>query len=228
MALLLATFLARPLSAQDVIGHLPDESPYRDASGRHAFSLQAGWLIPGRDPAGVGPHAGMLLAGLYEYDVTGPLRLTAGAGIAPTLRRDVKDPLVTGPARDAGTREEPLFYLDGGLLLALSGEKTWRGFAPRARTGVGLVASLQPDYDLGGYRFGPKFILSYGLGTGYVISPRWQLNADLTHAFWKMHYPSAYNDDGSSVEPSIVGKGKLDPWNGNLMLTFGLTRIGGR
>ncbi len=227
-ALLLVATLARPLAAQEVVGHLPDESPYADVSGRHSFAFRLGWLAPGSDPAGVGPRGGVLLAGRYEYDITGPLRLTAGTGIAPFLERDVKDPSFTGPLQSAGTREEPIFFLDGGLALGLTGDKTWRGFAPRAHGSLGLVASLQPDYDVGGYRFGPKFLLSYGVGTRYILDRQWELSADLTHAFWRMQYPSAYSDRGATVSPSILGDGKLNPWNGNLMLTIGISRSIGR
>jgi hypothetical protein len=53
----------------------------------------------------------------------------------------------------------------------------------------------------------------------------WEWNADLTHALWRMQYPVAYTDDGTTADPSILGTGKKNPWNGNLMLTVGFTRV---
>jgi hypothetical protein len=227
-ALFLAASLAQPLAAQEVVGHLPDASPYSDATGRHNFTLGTGWIAPGRDPAGVSPHSGMLFLGIYEFDVPGPLLLTGRGGYAPWLRRDVKDPVFTGALQDAGEWPEPLFFFDAGLALSLTGDKAWRGLKPRAHTGIGGIASLQPDYDVGGYQFGPKLMLSYGFGTRYLVNRRYELDVDLTHAFWRMQYPGAYGDDESSVTPSLVGSGKLNPWNGNLMLTVSLTRVFGR
>lgn len=216
--------VASPLAAQ-VVGHLPTASPYEDIAGKHLFALQAGWVLPGRDPAGVGPKSGLMFIGRYEYDVAGPLWMTARSGLAPGLARNVKDPLLTGAARDLGERVEPLFFLDGGLALSLTGDKAWRGLAPRLHGNIGLVASLNSEYDVGGYRFGPKFITSWGLSMRGVTGGAWEWNADLTHALWRMQYPIAYTDDGTTADPSILGTGKKNPWNGNLMLTVGFTRV---
>jgi hypothetical protein len=43
-----------------------------------------------------------------------------------------------------------------------------------------------------------------------------------------MQYPNSYSDDGATVQPSIIGTGRKNPWNGNLMLTIGITRVWGR
>lgn len=218
-----------PLAAQEVVGHVPAESPYQDLFGKHLASLQVGWILPSRDPAGVGPRSGLMLIGRYEYDISGPLLLTARTGLAPSLVRNVKDPLLTGPLRDAGERTEPFFFLDGGLALSLTGEKAWRGLNPRLHTNLGLVTSLNNDYDLGGYRFGPKFIWSWGTSVR-VLRPgaRFEWNADLTYALWRMQYPGSYGGDGSASDESILGDQRLNPWNGNLILTVGLTRASRR
>jgi hypothetical protein len=213
-----------PLTAQDVVGHVPAESPFRDLSGKHLTSLQVGWVLPSSDPAGVGPRSGLVVIGRYEYDVNGPLLLTVRSALAPGLVRDVKDPLLTGAARNVGERTEPFFFLDGGLALSLTGEKAWRGLNPRLHTNIGMVASLNSEYDLGGYRFGPKFIWSWGGSVRGVRAGRFEWNADLTYALWRMHYPSSYGGDGSASDESILGDGALNPWNGNLILTFGVTR----
>jgi hypothetical protein len=213
-----------PLTAQDVVGHVPAESPFRDLSGKHLTSLQVGWVLPSSDPAGVGPRSGLVVIGRYEYDVNGPLLLTVRSALAPGLVRDVKDPLLTGAARNVGERTERFFFLDGGLALCLTGEKAWRGLNPRLHTNIGMVASLNSEYDLGGYRFGPKFIWSWGGSVRGVRAGRFEWNADLTYALWRMHYPSSYGGDGSASDESILGDGALNPWNGNLILTFGVTR----
>jgi len=222
--LLIAVLTPAAITAQDVVGHVPVESPYQDLSGRHLAALQLGWVLPSRDPAGVGPQSGLMLIGRYEYDVSGPLLLTMRSGLAPGLVRNVKDPLLTGPLRNRGERTEPFFFLDGGLALSLTGQKAWRGLNPRLHTNIGLVTSLNSEYDLGGYRFGPKFIWSWGTSVRGVREGRYEWNADLTYALWRMQYPSTYRGDGSATDESILGDQKLNPWNGNLILTVGITR----
>lgn len=219
--------LTLPLGAQ-VVGHLPSQSPFEDATGRHMVGAQVGFILPGTDPAGVAPGNGLVFWGRYEYDVPGPMLLMTRAGFAPGLERTVLDPLLTGDARTVGTRKESLLFLDAGIVLGLTGEKAWRGLAPRVYANLGMVASSNSDYDVGGYRFGPKFMPSYGLAVRGVRRGDWEWYADLNHAFYRMQYPNTYTDDGASVTPSIVGSGKTNPWNGNLMLTFGITRVWGR
>jgi hypothetical protein len=223
-ALLILSFLAAPLSAQ-VVGHLPSESPYEDVGGRHLAALSAGWILPSKDPAGVGPKSGLMLIGRYDFDVAGPLLMTGRVGLAPGLSRNVKDPVLTGAGRDAGERVEPLLLIDGGLILSLTGNKAWRGLAPRAHGSFGMVTSLNSAYDLGGYRFGPKFTMSWGLSVRGATGGAWEWNADLTHMLWRMQYPTEYTDDGTTADPSILGNGSKNPWNGNLMLSFGITRV---
>ncbi len=229
LALVLALPLAFPLALRaQIVGHLPDQSPYTDATGRHAVSLQAGFMLPGEDPAKVGPKSGLMLIGRYEYDVPGPIWLTSRVGFAPGLERTVVDPLLTGAARTVGPRRESLVMLDGGLVLSLTGNKSWKGLAPRVHANVGMIASLNSDYDVGGYRFGPKFMPSWGFAVRGVTQRDVEWYVDLTHALWRMNYPDSYTDDGSTVDPSVIGTGKTNPWNGNLMLTVGITRLWGR
>ena len=219
--------VSSPLTAQ-VVGHLPSESPYQDATGRHMVGLQIGGLLTGKVPAGVGPKSGTLVLGRYEYDVPGPLLLSTRMGFAPSLERTVLDPLLTGDARTVGPRRESLLLIDGGLVLSLSGDKAWRGWAPRAHANIGMIASMNSDYDVGGYRFGPKFTPSWGLGVRRLTAGNFEIYADLTQAAWRMDYPNEYTDAGSTVTPSIIGTGRKNPWVSNIALTFGVTRVWGR
>lgn len=224
---LLLVALVHSADAQ-VVGHLPSESPFTDATGRHVAAAHLGFFLPSTDPAGVGPQGGLMLMGRYEYDVPGPLWLTARGGFAPSTTRNVKDPLFADAQRNSGTRSETIAFADWGLALSLTGDKAWKGLAPRAHGNMGAVGSLNSDYDVGGYRFGPKLMLSYGLGVRGVSAGRWEWSVDLTHAFWRMQYPASYKDGGAVPEPSILGTDRTNPWSGNLFLTGSISRVWGK
>lgn len=219
---LLAALATTPLGAQ--VGYPPDESPYEDLRGRHAVSLLPGWFINGGDPAGVGPRNGLMVSGRYELFLTGPLWFITGVSYAPGLERTVKDPEVSPELRIVGTDEENLLLLDAGLALNLTGNKSWHRLAPRVHASLGLASSLGSSYDIGGYRFGNKFLFQWGMGTRIVTGSAWEVSADLSHLLWKMSYPDTYGGDGSASDESILGTGRLGPWQGNLRLSIGVTR----
>ncbi len=223
-----ALLLSPALLPAQVIGHLPEQSPFADAIGRHSATLQLGWLKTANDPGGVGPTSGPMLVGRYEYDAPGPVTVTTRIGYAPTLQRDMKDPLFSGPLRDLGTAPEPLLLVDGGIQLALTGDKTFRGVQPRLHTNAGLISSLQRDFDIGAYRFGPKLALSYGVSARIVTGKLLEWHVDLTHMFWRMNYPASYQSGVGIQEPSILGNGRTNPWVGNVLLSVGLSRVWGR
>lgn len=222
LAPLAALLLAAPLAAQ--VGHLPDQSPYEDLAGRLGLTLGVGLINPASDPAGIGPGPGWLLHGRADYRVAGPLWSFARMGYAPGLERTIKDPEVSGPRRVVGTVDEPLWFSDVGLAMNLTGNKSWRGLAPRVSGSLGIASTFKSAYDLGGYRFGTKFILSYGIGARYATRSGWDLSADLTRFYWKMSYPDIYGGDGSATDESIMGTRPLGPWTANAVLTVGVTR----
>jgi hypothetical protein len=217
-----ATLIAPPLAAQ--VGYPPEASPYEDLRGRQAVAVSAGWIVPGGDPAGIGPRNGAMFSGRYELFLTGPLWLVTRVAYAPGLERTVKDPEGVPGTRIVGTETEPLFLLDAGFGLNLTGNKSWHRIAPRLTGTLGAVSTLKSAYDVGGYRFGTKFMVSYGVGARVVTGSAWEVNADLSHMFWKISYPEAYGGDGSADDESLIGGGKLAPWQGNLLLTVGITR----
>lgn len=219
--------VSAPLSAQ-VVGHLPEQSPYTDATGRHVWAGYLGYLSSVDDPAGVGPKGSLMLALEYDYDFPSPFLLTSRFGIAPFAERNVLDPLFTGPQRDFGTRSEPLFFLDAGLSASLTGEKAWRGFAPRVYTNIGVISSFNPDYDIGQYRFGPKFTFSYGLNIRGVTGKDWEWRADISRVNYRLNYPGSYRGDGSDTDESVIGDGRANPWAPQTMLSIGIARVWGR
>lgn len=225
---LLCTLLlaaALPLRAQ-VVGHLPPESPFTDAVGRHILSGYIGYLSSVSDPAGVGPKGSILAAVTYDYDFPSAFYLTTRIGVAPTAERAVLDPLFSGAQRDMGTRNEPMMVMDFGLGASLTGEKAWRGISPRVVGSIGYLGALDPDYDIGQYRFGSKFTMSMGLNIRGVTGKRWEWRADLTRSFFRMNYPGLYRASNLTQGDPIVS-GAPNPWAGQTFLAIGISRVWG-
>ncbi len=218
----LSSAAPRALSAQ--VGYPPEQSPFLDLRGRQGLTFGAGLLNTGNDPAGVGPGSGFLATARYEYLLAGPLWGIARVSYAPGLERTIKDPETPGAGRVVGTATEPLMIGELGFSMNLTGNKSWRGIAPRVSATLGMASTFKSAYDLGGYRFGSKFVVSYGVGARYATKSGWDINADLVRLYWKMKYPESYGGDGSVDDDSILGRDRLGPYSGNLALSVGVTR----
>ena len=221
--LLLAAPLVASLGAQ--VGHIPAESPYQDLRGRQALTFATGILAPGNDPAGVGPRSGLVASARYELLLTGPLWFQAKVSYAPQLERTVKDPLLTGAARVLGTSKRPFTLAEVGFGMNLTGNKSWRRVTPQLHGALGMATAGTSKFDVGGYRFGNKITVSYGLGARIVTGAAWEIDADVTHAFWKYSYPDDYRGSGGPTDVSILGGQSLSAWKGNFQLTLGASRF---
>lgn len=222
--LVLAACIAGPLSAQ--VGYTPANSPYEDLRGKQAVTIFTGSVAPGGDPAGVGPRTGLHVSARYELLLTGPLWLHTRVTYAPQLERTIKDPVLTGAARNIGTSQRPLTALEAGFGLNLTGNKSWHRVTPQLHGAVGFVTGGTKQFDAAGYRFGNKFTVSYGVGLRVVTGRAWELQADVTHLFWKYNYPEDYRVSSSAtVDNSILQGGSLTPWKGNAILSIGMSRF---
>jgi hypothetical protein len=221
--LLLGALTATPLVAQ--VGHLPADSPYEDLRGRQALTLGLGRLSPDADPAGVGPGSGLLLSGRYELQIAAPLWIQTRLAFAPGLSRTVKDPLITGDARIAGTETRPLVMWHTGLGLNLTGNKSWRRLVPQLHGGLGFVTDASTRFDLGGYRFGTKFSFDYGASLRVTTGSRHELHVDLSRATWKYNYPDSYGGSGAASDSSILGARDRSGWTGSTVLQIGISRF---
>jgi hypothetical protein len=223
LAIALVAPVATPLAAQ--VGTTPEASPYLDLRGKQALTLTTGVIAPGGDPAGVGPRTGMQVSARWELLLTGPLWLQTRATYAPALDRTYKDPLVTGAPRILGTSTRPLAAVEVGFGMNLTGNKSWRGLVPQTHAAFGWVTGGTGKADPGGYNFGNKFTVSYGVGLRVPTGRAWEVSADVTHLFWKYSYPEDYGPNGIGGANAIVPSGSLSPWKGNLLLNIGMSRF---
>ena len=106
--------------------------------------------------------------------------------------RTVIDPTKPAASRLVGTETAPVYALDLGFALGLTGRKSWHNLAPQVRAGVGVVTSQAAD-DTTGLKFGTPFAFSFGAGVKFVhrgaecsCAPTWR------ERLFKQKYPDAY------------------------------------
>jgi hypothetical protein len=218
-ALFALCLLATPLAAQ--VGHAPDKSPYRDLPWKQSLAFFAGGLDTGKDPADVGPQPGWLAGVRYDLRIGGPVSLVGRLASGPTSRR-VINPAAAPAARYLGDVSSQLLTADLGIAMNLTGQKSWRRIVPVVSGGVGVATDFKGTPDDGGYRFGTRFMFTYGLGVRYHTDGRWEPRVDFTNHLWQLQYPPEYRDAPSGGSDPVVTSRKA-PWMGNHLWSLGLS-----
>ncbi len=209
-------------SARAQVGHLPENSPYRDVETRQELTLFGGRYTAGQDLIGVAPRGGPMFGVRYEVHVGGPALLVARWARVNSERFPI-DPTKSGAAAQLGRRDVSLNLADVDLALNLTGQKSYHHFIPVVNVGAGIATcncTIKPDP----YTFGTAFAFSYGGGLRYVPGGRFQLRADWGNYLYQLKYPTAYylnNGSGSAVPP----KQARSFWKNNRALTLGASLL---
>ena len=113
--ILLAALLLFPAAGAKAqqVGSTPQNSPFRDLEYRQELSLSGGWYKAGKDPAGVAPQDGPMLALRYDFRVGGPVYMYVRSQYVAS-ERTVKDPRLPEETRVLRTENVPLFLADIG------------------------------------------------------------------------------------------------------------------
>ena len=214
----LALLVASPAFAQ--VGHDPDESPYKDLEYRQELTPYGGYLRARKDPAGVLPQSGSLAGVRYEVYLAGPVSFTADLS-ALFSDRTVVDPTKPANQRVVGTETAPVYALDAGLSLALTGRKSWHGIVPLIRAGGGVASSPATD-DASGYKFGTPFAITFGGGLKFVPGSRVQFRADYGERLFKQKYPDSFFAPASD-NTALLKDSKRSFWTHHSLLTLGVS-----
>ncbi len=209
----------RPLQAQ--VGHRPGNSPYEDVKIGQTVSLSGGWFAFKRDLAGVGPEAAPFAQLRYDAAIGGPALLYARYTLAPT-QRTLLAPAAVAANRKTGTPSTTMHVFDGGIDVALTGKKTWRHLIPSVAGGVGIVSDFAA-VDSGGYQFGSKFTLSYGLALKYVRTSGLQLRMDVNNFMWQYEYPDRYFVQATDGTAILTDTRSRTSWRSNWGLSAGVS-----
>ncbi|MFN2637001.1 MAG: hypothetical protein ABR585_08245 [Gemmatimonadaceae bacterium] len=221
-ALALVLFVAAGASAQ--VGHLPENSPYRDLETGQQLSFYGGHFSAAEDAVGVAPRAGPMFGLRYEIHVGGPAALMARWAHVNT-ERNVVDPTKVGAAAQLGRRNVSLNLYDVNLVLNLTGQKSFHRIVPVINFGAG-IGSCSCGVDPDPYQFGTPFAFSFGGGLRFVPGGRFELRADWNDYLYQLKYPTAYY-----VAPVLNGTPLADArqarsfWKNNPALTIGASLL---
>jgi hypothetical protein len=214
----LALLVASPVFAQ--VGHDPEESPYKDLEYRQELTPYGGYARVPSDDARVLPQSGSLAGLRYELYLGGPVSLTSDLS-ALFSNRNVIDPTRPASQRLVANESSPMYALDLGIALGLTGRKTWHGLSPQVRAGVGVATSPAAD-DPSGYKFGTPFAITFGGGLKFVPGGRLQFRADIGERLFKQKYPDSFYVHASD-NTALLTNSTRSFWTHQTLLTLGVS-----
>lgn len=215
---------AAPAAAQVDVGYPPPESPYRDLEFKQEATAFGGWFIAAKDPAGVAARSGPMMGIRYEVTVGGPAQLVARLARVNSERRAL-DPSLPAATRNLGIQTWPIYLVDLGMSLNLTGQRSWHGVVPVIYTGVGLVSDLDKKVDVDPFNIGTTFALSLAGGLRVVPGGRFQLRADAGTYIYQIKYPTAYYAPASDNTSVLDAKQAKNFWKRNFGLTLGASYL---
>lgn len=227
---------ATPLSAQ--VGYPPQQSPYRDLRETMELTFYSGYFRAKKDPARVAPVSGPIIGAQYQWRAGGPAHLTVELARVESERR-VLDPdkngtsgtsttpcvLTDATCKSAGVYRWPLYMIDGGLTMALTGERSFLRMVPLVKAGAGLVTDFHSQPDVGTFGFGTRFALTWGAGLRVVPGGRYSIRADISNRLYTVKYPVSYYvpaDDGTTI---FSGTQSRTAWLNNPAFTIGVSYL---
>jgi hypothetical protein len=222
-ALLVAATTAGPLAAQ--VGNQPSLSPFHDLTARQAFTFSAGRFGGNAGGAGVGWRPGAMAAVRLDTRIGGPVDFYVSIGFAGSSRYKINTEQDT-LTRKTGPFKKTLFLTDIGLVLNLTGAKTWHGIAPYVGFGAGWVLPSAAETDTGGYNAGSNLTLVPSLGTRIFFTRSLAARIEVRDYIFRYEWPLRYFDprdrNGLPITPAILPLGAKDKQlTHNIALTVG-------
>lgn len=219
-ALALAVFAT---SVQAQVGHLPQNSPYRDLETSQELTFFGGHYTPGKDPIGIAPQGGGMFGLRYLIHVGGPAFLMARWSHVNSTRMAI-DPTKIGAARQLGRKDVSVNLYDVDLALNLTGQRSFHHIVPVMNIGAG-IASCGCTVPNDPYTFGTPFAFTYGAGLRWVPGGRFQLTADWNHYLYQLKYPTDYYLAPTGGTPAVSSSQARSFWKGNRALTIGASLL---
>ena len=222
------------------VGYPPTQSPYRDLRETMEFTFYSGYYRAKKDPARVAPVSGPMIGAHYQWRAGGPAHLTVDIARVSSERK-VLDPeknSPTGPGdgpapcsvkddfcKSAGVYRWPLYMLDGGVAMALTGERSFLRLVPEVKAGIGIVSDFHSEVDVGQFGFGTRFALTWVAGLRVLPGGRYSFRADISNRLYSVKYPISYYvpaDDGTLI---FTAQQNRSAWLNNPAFTIGVSYL---
>jgi hypothetical protein len=192
---------------------------------RQSLTLSGGRFGGNTAAAGVGWRAGSLAAARLDTRLAGPLDFYVSFGFAGSSRYKINTEQDT-LTRKTGPFKRTLFFADLGLVLNLTGAKTWHGFAPYLGFGAGWVLPNGAETDTGGYNAGSHFTLVPAAGTRVFftrsLAARLEVRDYYFRYVWPLRYFFPLDRNNNALPPVLSSDLKDRQWRHNIALTLGL------
>lgn len=226
VAAALALLGATPGAAPAQVGHEPGASPFRDILTRQHLSLLVGRFGGNDAVAGVGWRPGTSLTARLDTRIGAALDFSVSLGVVGSDRL-VIDTYADSATRVGGPVDGTLVTADLGLVLNLTGAKTWHGLAPYVVFGAGWMTPTKTVRDPGGYNAGANFTFVPSIGVRYFLRRGLALRLEARDHIWRYEWPLYYfspvDHDGNAIAPPILPGGtSTKQWTHNLTLHAGL------
>ena len=198
-------------------GHDPATSPYRDLRRGLTLRVTAGYFAGSRGPDSipVGATKGATAGLRLELQASGALIVATGVSYANTTAfyKTAYDsfPKTVGPINN------DLVLADFGVLLSLTGGKTWRGFQPYVGATMGLAFGSKVAADVSGYNFGTKFTYAPEFGVRWYPARRVSAEFGGRVLVYHLAFPTSYRFHVLPNVLSPLSATTIHPW-----ATFGL------
>jgi len=214
------------LEAHAQVGYPPESSPYTRLRAKKVISLGAGYMAGSAGSAGVGPANGPLAAARFNMILSGPLDFDVNVAVA-SLERGIIDPSTAPTDSILETAKQTVTMLDAGLILLLTGQKTWHRTIPYLglSLGVAIGGNVRAD-SLSGFAFNTQFQIAPGLGVRWYVSDRLMIRADFRDVIWRLSYPPSFftRPEDDPLAPPVLNPNVQNDteWTHHPVLTFTL------
>ncbi len=217
--------MAGPVAAQDVdVGYSPPRSPFRDLEYHQEVTFFGGYYVAAKDPAGALPKSAPMEGIRYEATVGGPAQIVVRLARVNS-ERNIIDPTGAAATRVTCCQSWPLYLVDAGISLNLTGQRSFHGVVPVIYTGVGLAGDLDRKAKVDPFNIGTTFAFSLAGGLRIVPGGRFQVRADVGTYVFQVKYPTGYyvaGSDKTAVLPANQGKSF---WKRNGAFTLGVSYL---
>jgi hypothetical protein len=221
-ARLVITLLLAAQTVQAQVGYQPDASPYRDKDFNRDWTLFMGQYTAEPDPVGVAPKAGPMAGVRWQMYLTGPLYFAVRLAGASVERTEI-DPTKPLATRVVQKEQVPILLADAALEMSLTGHRTWHGLSPLINAGVGFAADVRGRTDVGDYRFGIPFTMTFGTTMTWSPNDTWGLRLDWSNYVYRISYPGSYYVK-STQDPAPRTTGQANSfWRRNHALMLGVS-----